>query len=231
MKEELLRAMAAGRAREAELVALCVDGPANPDGRWNAKDHLAHLAWWRARNAALVDAVRTDAVPPPSVEDDPQNALVYAANRDRPVLEVKADATASWERFAAAIDACSDADLEKAHPYSGLPLYRNLRGAGHWHLGEHLMFWYLEHRDEEAAERAQLWVRDVDVETAWNDRQRGVAAYNLACFYARTGHADKARPLLQEGFEHAPDLVAHARNDTDLESIRDDPGVIELLST
>ena len=231
MKEKLLESMAAGRAREVELVALSVDVPANPDGRWNAKDHLAHLAWWRSRNATLLDAIRTGGELPPSVEDDPQNALIYAANRDRSAAEIKADAENSWDRFCAAIAAFSEADLEKPHPYSGFELSRTLRGSGHWHLGEHLMFWYLDHGDQAAAERAQIWVRDVDVDTAWTDRQRGVAEYNLACFYARTWQTDKAVPLLREGFELAPNLVVHARNDSDLDQIGADPRVVELLST
>ena len=80
MKEELLRAVDEGRERESELVALVVDEPADPGGRWNAKDHLAHLSWWRWRSAQTLDAVRAGGELPPAVPDDDNvtNARVYA---------------------------------------------------------------------------------------------------------------------------------------------------------
>ena len=80
MKEKLLRAIDEAREREAELEAFVVDEPANPDGRWNAKDHLAHTSWWRWRSARTLDATRTGGELPPPVPDDDgvQNAIIYA---------------------------------------------------------------------------------------------------------------------------------------------------------
>ena len=75
MKHRLLETLVEGKRREAELVELCDDEPPDPGGRWSAKDHLAHLSWWRARNARLMDAVRTGSELPPSVQDDAQNAV------------------------------------------------------------------------------------------------------------------------------------------------------------
>jgi hypothetical protein len=40
VKEKLLAALGAARERETELAALDVDAPADPGGRWSAKDHL-----------------------------------------------------------------------------------------------------------------------------------------------------------------------------------------------
>ena len=44
MKPKVLAVTAQARAKDAELEGLCVDVPADADGRWNAKDHLAHAA-------------------------------------------------------------------------------------------------------------------------------------------------------------------------------------------
>ena len=87
MKEKLLEAIDEGRARETELVALVVDEPADPEGPWHAKDHLAHLSWWRWRSANTLDAVRTGGEPPAPVDDDDAvtNAIVmYTEIKDRP---------------------------------------------------------------------------------------------------------------------------------------------------
>ena len=213
-------------------MALCTDVAHSPDGRWKAKDHLAHLAWWRSRNAALVEALRLGKEPPPSVNDDEQNAVIYADNRDRPLVEVAAQAAQSWERLSAAIAACSEDDLARPHPYAtGFSMAETLSGNGHGHLAQHLMFWYLENGDEPRAEAIQKWVRDVDLAAADSDRRRAIATYNLACFYGRVARAGDALPLLRESFAGAPDLVTFAARDPDLDPIRTDERLVELLAT
>ena len=232
MKQQLLEAVVAGQEREAELAALCVDAPADPNGHWTAKDHLAHLSWWRTRNARLMDAVRTGGELPPAVQDDAQNAVIYAENRDRTVADIKEDARASWERLRAAVEACTEEDLARPHPYApGYELWATVPGNGHGHLGQHLMFWYLETGEHDRAEAAQLWVWNLDTRAFPDPLDRANAAYNLACFYGRVGNADKALPLLRASFDSRPELIAHARTDPDLERVRDDPKVKALLAT
>ena len=118
MKEKLLRAVDESREREAELEAFVVDEHADPEGRWNAKDHLAHLSWWRLRGAQTLDAARTGReLPPPTPEDDDvQNAIIYAEVRDRSAHDVKTDAHNSWEALRKAIEASSEDDLARPHP-------------------------------------------------------------------------------------------------------------------
>jgi len=232
LKRKLLEAVAAGRAREAELEAFCVDGPAHPDGHWTAKDHLAHLSWWRSRNADLMDAVRTGEEPPPSVVDDEQNAVIYASRKDTSVADLKSEARASWDRLADAIAACTEDDLARPHPYAtGATLLDTVSGNGQGHLAQHLMFWHLEHGDEAKAEAAQKWAYELDTSVARDERHRAFAAYNLGCFYARTGHAAEALPLLRKGLAGAPELDALARKDPDLDPIRESAGLKELLAT
>ena len=231
MKRKLLDTLTAGRKREAELEALCVDGPATA-GAWSAKDHLAHLAWWRSRNARLMDGVRTGGKLPPAVEDDPQNDVIYRENRERTAAQVKGDARRSWDELEAAVEACSEDDLNKPHPYApSQKLWQTVPANGHGHLGQHLMFWYLETGDESRAEAAQVWQHDTDVLAFPETADRANADYNLACFYGRIGRADKALPLLRASFASRPELAAHARKDPDLDRIRDDPAVRRLLAT
>lgn len=213
-------------------MALCTDAPASPDGTWSVKDHLAHLAWWRSRNARLMNAVRTGGELPPSVEDDAQNALIYAENRDRSSADTKADAKASWAELRSAVEACSEDDLLLPHPYAPeSKLAGTVSGNGHGHLGQHLMFWYLETGEEKKAEDAQVWVRDLDVRLFADPVSRANATYNLACFYGRVGRADDALPLLRASFEARPELIPHARHDPDLDPIRDNRELRELLAT
>jgi DinB superfamily len=225
----LLESVAKGRAREAELEALCVDAPADPSGHWAAKDHVAHLAWWRERTAVLVEAVRTGGEPPPKVDEDTQNAIVYKANRDRPAAEIRAEARESWDRIEAAIKACSEDDLMRPHPHQPDRTLTDSGPSNGGHLGLHLMSWHLESGDEAAAGAAMLWAYELEMAVAADAKARAYASYNMACFYGRVGSAGDALPLLRESLKDAPELKDLAQKDPDLDRIRSDDQVADLL--
>ena len=227
IKRNLLDAVTEARQREADLEALCTDELPDPSGRWRAQDHLAHLAWVRERDAKMLDAVRSDGEIPPEFEGD-LSAAIYEATRDQAVSTVIANARRSWDLFESAIEACSDEDFERPHPrQQGRKLVDDSPGN---HLGAHLMWVLLEKGDEKGAESVQLWARDLSARLFTDARSRGVGSYNLACFYARVGRAADALPLLREGLEDAPDLKEWSLKDPDLDPIRDDPRVRELLA-
>lgn len=231
MKEKLLRAVEEGRTREAELEALVVDQPANSDGTWNAKDHLAHLAWWRRRSANTLNAVRTGGELPPPVDDDDAvtNAIIYGEIKDRPAADVKADARESWAALREAVEASSEADLSMPHPrFPNSQVWEVVPGAV-GHAGTHVWSWYLDVGDEERAEPVAKWALDLDGRFFKEPEQLADSRYNLACFYARIGKTDEALLLLRESFAAKPDLRDLARRDHDLDRIRDEPGFKEVV--
>ena len=237
MKEKLLGVITAAGAREQELANAATDEPADPGGRWHAKDHLAHAAWWRDRDARLIEAVRTGSTPPPAVGsressgETNQNELIYQEHRDRPVAEIRDSAAAAWERFRAAVDACSDEDLSRPHPYAeNEVLWQTALGIP-YHTGEHLSYWYQDSGDEPRVEATQRWLRDIYVAVAPDPKSRANASYNLACYYAKRGRADEALPLLREAVQGNEQLREWATKDSDLDPIRDDPAVKALLSS
>ena len=232
MKEKLLEAIDEGRARETELVALVVDEPADPDGRWHAKDHLAHLSWWRWRSANTLDAVRTGGDPPAPVDDDDAvtNAIVYAEIKDRPAAGIKADANDSWAALRNAVEESSEEDLLKPHP--GFPrsqVWEVVPGAV-GHAGTHVWSWFLDIGDEEHAMAAAKWASGVDRRFFTSPEQLADSRYNLACVYARLGKPAEALPLLRDSFEAKPELRQLARRDQDLDRIRDEPEFKGMLA-
>ena len=236
MKEKLLGVIAAAAAREQELGRAAIDTAADPGGRWSAKDHLAHVAWWRARDARLIEAVRSGSTPPPAVgsregmEDGRQNAVIHEAYRDRALSEIREFAASSWHDFTAAVEACSEEDLLRSHPYAaGEVLWQTALGIA-YHTGEHLSYWHQDSGDESRVEATQRWLRDIYVAVAPDDRSRANANYNLACFYARSGRTADALPLLRESFQGNAQLRDWAKQDSDLDRIRDDPRVRELVA-
>ena len=177
----------------------------------------------------VIDAARTGGEQPATVEQDARNAQTYEENRDRSAADIKAEAHASWERLAHAVEACSEEELAMPHPgQPEMPLWDTVSG-GYAHLGNHLMFWHMDSHNRKAAESAATWAWEVDGSIFATPKSRAYADYNLACFYGRVGRLDKAVPLLLQSFDVVPELVDNARTDPDLDRIRDDPRVMKLL--
>jgi tetratricopeptide (TPR) repeat protein len=233
VKAKLLRAVDDARALESDLAALVVDAPANDDGSWNVKDHLAHVSWWRWRTVRTLDAVRTGGELPPATPDngEVQNAIIYAEVRDLPAGEVKADALNSWDALQKAIAASSEEDLAKQHPrQTDSQIWESVPSAI-GHAGTHVWSLYLDLGDEDRAIDVARWSAEMEGRFFTRPDQLADSRYNLACAYGRLGRPEDALPLLRECFAAKPELIAHARKDTDLDRIREDPAVKELLAT
>lgn len=226
MKEKMLQAMRETSEKERELEALCVDAPADPSGRWTPKDHLAHLAGARERHAAVIEAVVAGGAIPARPEN--LSDSIYASTKDLPLADVIAQARHAWDRTFSAVESCSEADLDKPNPHS--PQRTLVDGSPGDHLGAHLMWVYLEAGDVARAEAIQRWARDMSMRTQTDARSLAIADYNLACFYSRVGQPDEALPLLRAGLEGNPGLKEWSRQDPDLDPIRDDPRVMQLLA-
>jgi tetratricopeptide (TPR) repeat protein len=224
VKDELLRAVDEGREREAELEALVVDAPADPDGRWTVKDHLAHVSWWRSRNVQTLDAVRTGgALPPPTVDQgEKQNAIVYAQVKDRPAAQVIREARESWAALRRAIADSTEEDLKKPQPRGPEAELWELVPGTIGHSGTHVWSCLLDAGDEERAMEIARWGADVEARFFNTPEKLADSRYNLACVYARLGRADEAIPLLREALAANPELAAWARKDADLDRIREE---------
>lgn len=224
MKDKLLQTINDGRKVESELVALVVDAPANPDGTWNAKDHLAHISWWRRRSADTLDAMRTGSDLPPPLDDDDavNNAVIYAEIKDRSAADVKADAEQSWSALRDAVEASSEEDLAKPHPrFPGFQLWESVPSAVS-HAGTHVWSWYLDMGDEERGMKAARWTADIERRFFDTADKLADSRYNLACVFARLGRPAEALPLLRQSFEAKPELADLARKDRDLDRIREE---------
>lgn len=233
MKARLLEAVDQGRQREKELEALVVDEPADPQGRWHAKDHLAHLSWWRRRSAKTLNAARTGGELPPQLGDDDSvtNAAVYADVKDRSAADVKADAHDSWAELRQAIEDSSDRELARAHPRQpGSQVWETVPSAV-GHSATHVWSWYMDVGEQDRALDIARWATDVEGRFFTTPEQLASSGYNLACAYARAGRAREAVPLLRESFDAEPRLRDLARRDGDLDRIRDDTELKQLLAT
>jgi tetratricopeptide (TPR) repeat protein len=234
LKDSLRLLIEAAREKESEeLVSHINDAPSAEPRRWEAKDTLAHLSSWRSLAAAELNAVRLGTPGGITTDDtDAINARVYAATHDLRAAEVLEAGDQSWDSLAAALEACTDAELTR--PRFRRPeqrIWTVVPGNTYFHLAEHLGYWYEEQGHVAAAEQAAIWAHDLEVRAfPGNDRRQGMAAYNLSCFYARRGRAAEALPLLRQGLALAPDMRDWAKQDSDLDPIRTVPDIEALLA-
>ena len=121
-RTRLLDQIDATRARWQQLVAdVPADRMEEPGamGAWTFKDVASHVTAWRRKTIARLEAAGRGepmpALPWPEElgedEDDPINAWIHDRTKDRPLTEALADADASYDDLAAAINALTDEDL------------------------------------------------------------------------------------------------------------------------
>lgn len=110
---------------EALLAQLNPDRMSQPgvNGDWSVKDMLAHITWWEQH---LLRRLRTghDDLDGEAEDDqsatDRVNAAVFAANRDRPLADVRADFDASYSEVLAVIGAMADDALASDEVYEDI---------------------------------------------------------------------------------------------------------------
>jgi hypothetical protein len=218
---EMLRTM-----REAErdvfgaLDPTVRDAPLR-EGDWSAKDHQAHLTAWKARQARRFDLMRRGEVMDSVAEGetDALNAELQAARAGWAWDEIVDEADRVSEELIGQV-AATDPALITEHEQ----LLGGTYGNGAFHAMEHFG-WLVERAIGVDESRVAEFVDTVARQVASGglpDRDAGAAVYNVACFHALAGRLDQARPLLRDAFRLRPDLLDWARQDSDLEGMRDE---------
>jgi hypothetical protein len=119
-REEALAAFdAARREHQAFLASIPRERMTEPGatGPWSVKDVIAHVAAWRGRTLARLEAAAAGQPEPPPPwppeleEDDPINAWFYEQHRDDPLDDVLARWDASFDRLRALLAALPDEAL------------------------------------------------------------------------------------------------------------------------
>src|SRR5215831_4085100 len=203
LRSSLIASLEMARERESQLWRDLGDDAGAGPGGWRPRDHVAHLAVWRELAAQILRAARTGGEPPPQgADEDAENAAIYALTRDLSVSEIRRRADGSYDLLVGEVAACTDEDLHRPHPYSSeREVWSSVPGNGHQHLADHITFIAQDHGHPEAAEAAQLWAHRVVFENFADPISLSHADYNLGCYYARRGQAEKALPHLSAALE------------------------------
>ncbi len=228
-KTDLMVAIQTMRALEKEFIDSISPEERLASGtlqRWSARGVLAHLAAWGDKDNQQIAAVLRGEKPQAFEDLDAINARIYADHAQRPWDELTAYLNRTAEQLVQILqgmDAAALDDAEHYHVDTGRPLWRYIAGNEIFHPASHLAAYCLEHNRMEMAEKIQLQSTRFCEQIDASPDFRGVAVYNLACFYALAGQKERAISYLGQSLKLNPSLTEWSKEDSDLISLRDDP--------
>ncbi len=198
-----------------------------PD-RWAPKDLLAHIAGWQDKQTQTLAAALEGKTPPGFGDVEELNAADFETFHTMPWNGVVAFAEKALSTLIAQTQTIAEDTLTMTLP-SGRPLWGGIVGNGYSHPQTHLAEYYVRQGQLHVATRMQEAVADA-LSQLDKPYGRGVALYNLACFYAVNGQSGKALTLLPEALKLAPDLVEWSKEDSDLLPLHSEPAYQALYT-
>jgi len=224
IKDKLVAVLKIGADEQRAFVAGLNDAQRAQVGtadKWSAKDNLAHIVFWQKHLVHDYQILERGETPPQLPDDNEQNQIIFQTYRDQSWPEVIAAAEAAHAGLSALLQGYSEADLTTPNRLPSprdYPLWRDFLSSGYAHPVLHYADFYLEHGDMARATSLQQQLAKNSASLG-DDDARGVADYNLACFYAKTGQKDPALALLPNALKLAPRLIEWSKEDPDLVSL------------
>jgi tetratricopeptide (TPR) repeat protein len=200
---------------------------------WAARPLAAHNTEFKRHQVQRLEAVRAGETPPEFPQIDHGSDEVYRRYGEPSDKTVTESSRLTTLALIDEVRRAGDADLldSSRHPWlAGRQLWLQTVVRGFWHPTGHLGEYYLVHGQLEAAIALQARAVVLGALLSAPEPARGMACYNIACAQARAGMPAAALDTLKDAIGLNPDLVSNARRDTDLDRLREDGRLEELLN-
>lgn len=192
---------------------------------WSARDHIVYLTLEREGMSLRLEATLRgeSAARYPGIEV--LHAQVFESrNTHRTFEDILREAQAAHDRLIALVQRLSEEDLTTLGRVDWIdpsePLGVAILGAAYAPPLEQLAHYALDQRDlARSTQMQELLVEQVMRENV-PDSAKGLALYNLACYYATHNMVEKAPDKLREALCFYPHLREWALNDPDLLRVR-----------
>lgn len=127
---------------------------------WAAKDHVAHMTFWRQRLVLTLQALLRKAPQPKSEDFEELNPIIFEEQRYRSWSEISAESDQVYADLIALADQLSEEDLTAFNRFDwmqeGMPLYTSFMGNCYEHTQNHLAQYSVDRDDLERALVLQL---------------------------------------------------------------------------
>jgi len=219
-----------------ELNALLEDLPIqerNKQGTlecWSAKDMLAHLAfWYRHLNQQIEKSLAGEKALISGDYLDQINDGVFYQHWQQSFEEARQEEADAYRKFLEIISPIN-ADVicsqGKFSSFAERSLLERALGSHGWHVAAHISDFYQKNGQPEKARALQ---EDLSEQLYQFPCWKANAIYNLACFYALNGLKDEALSKLREAFQEKPELKDWAKQDSDLNGLRNEADYRALM--
>ena len=234
LKSRLLALLREGNDIQQAFVAVLSaeerDAIGTPD-RWSAKDLVAHLTSWKARRLLQLDAA-IQGKEPPVFDMDETNSRAWDEQQRRSWDDILAEEARVVPALADRIERMSVSDLTALgrYPLPLQPAAMLVARPGYTHVVGHLAEHYIERGEmERAIALRQAAAAALDAFPEFPE-MASAPHYNLACSYALTSQPEQALTELRWALALNPALMAHAREDADLASLREGAAFQALIT-
>lgn len=199
---------------------------------WSARDHVAHITFWKQRHSLILAALARNETPPRFDDVEHLNAQTFEEQRQRQWPDVLLESERAHIELIAHVQRFTEDDLASSKWFTqdeddgvfptGRPLWDAILGSGYWHPQAHFTQFYLDRNDVAGATHMQeAWVNTLEQYEVL-PAMRGITLYNLACFYATTNQSEKAPAVLRQALLLNPDLTEWSKQDPDLASLHEE---------
>ncbi|BBB47046.1 maleylpyruvate isomerase N-terminal domain-containing protein [Pelolinea submarina] len=189
---------------------------------WSAKDMLVHLAFWNHHfNRQLEQGFAGQPIPKSGDYLDQVNDGVLYEHLEQPFDEALADESAAYSQFRQIVAEVSPEDIQDSQKFEfleGHSLLDRALGTYGYHTAAHISDYYIKHGQ---IERARALQESITKSLLGFPGWEANAVYNLGCFYSLNGYKQEAIAKVKEAFEIKSDLVEWAKQDSDLDALRD----------
>ncbi len=193
--------------------------------RWSARDHVAHLTFWKHHLSQHLGALARSEEPPSKGDTEALNAQVFEEQRKRSWADILLDAEQAHIDLLASVERFSEDDLGSSGwppPQDGAqgvfsespPLWGIILGNGFWHLLEHFTQFYLDRNEVVRATELQQALADKVMQEDLPGDMQSIGLYTLALFYAMTKQGASAQEALSRARLSIPILPARALSST-----------------
>jgi len=218
-KRVLLNLLDSTKAVQQTLLAEMDDAERAAIGspvQWSARDHIAHLTFWKRDLYQLLSALQHSEVPSDRTDTQLVNSQIFEAWKEQPwelilteAEQVHTDLLAVVERFAEddlmRVDYFPAGDGEDSTNPVNQPLWTLILSNGFWHLLEHYTQFYLDRNQISSATRIQQAWAETIMQPEVPAAIRSIGLYTLANFYATTKQEAPAQETLHQALALNPD--------------------------
>ena len=198
---------------------------------WSARDHIAHLTFWKQHLSRTLAALARSETPPSKGDTEALNAQVFEEQRERPWSDILLEAKQAHADLLANLEHLTEEDLDKSHWYwlprddgedgsfpEGQPLWSIILSNGYWHLQEHFTQFYLDRNDvSHATQLQEAWTENM-MQREVPPVIQSIALCQPAIFYATTNQKAKAQEMWHQALALDPTLTEILKQDADLAS-------------